>query len=287
MKINYISDLHIDFFVKSTNPQDDKFSLRIAEFIDNILPVDRSTIGDVLILAGDHSHYNLQTQELMKQLKEIYKDVVIVTGNHDLYLISDSQRKKYEWESIQRTQELEVMCKELGVHYLDGNVITIDGIRFGGCAGWYDLPTGKDIEHWKYALNDSNLIYGGYPIQMAYSYGARAKPNWDTQAYYLEQLQKLKDVAKEGCEVMITHIAQVIPPNEVIPARFRNDHGNIFYYVDNFDIVKESNCRYYLYGHTHDPQEFNRDGIGMLCNPQGYPSESRGKRIKSFEVLPR
>ncbi len=284
MKISYISDLHLDFYSKSTNPQDHKFSLRIAEFIDKLLPFSRDNLGDVLILAGDHGHYNSQTKELLKQLKEIYKEVIIVSGNHDLYLISDSQRKKYEWESIQRLHELKKDAEELGVHYLDGNVIEIDGVRFGGTAGWYSLPTGKDIEHWKYALNDSNLIYDGYPIGSAYSYGARSKPDWDTQGYYKEQLQKLKDIAEEGCDVLITHVAQVVPPNEAIPARFRNDHGNIFYYVDNEDVVKETGCRYYIYGHTHDEQIYNTDGLGVLCNPFGYPAESRGTRIKTFEI---
>ncbi len=246
--------------------------------------MDRTDLGDVLIIAGDIGHYEQQDKELLRQLKEVYKEIIIVHGNHDLYLVSDSQRKKYEYESTQRLDELRVSCEELGIHYLEGNVITIDGIRFGGTSGWYNLPTHEDMKHWRFALNDSNLIYDGYPIQMAYSYQRNTRPDWDTQAYYLEQLQKMKDIAKEGCDVLVNHVSQVIPPDEVIPRQYRGDPGNIFYYVDNFDIVKESGTKFYLYGHTHDVHKWEKDGIEMRCNPFGYPMESRGKRIQSFEI---
>ena len=282
MKIDYVSDTHLDFYSKSTNPQDSKFSSRIAEFIDGMMP--DGNVGEVLIVAGDTGHYNSQNKEFFRQMKEIYKEVIVVSGNHDLYLITDSQRKKYEYQSTQRTDELQKDCEVLGVHYLDGNIITIDGIRFGGCAGWYDLPTPADIRHWKQAMNDSNLIYDSYPVQLAYAYQRNSRPDWDTQAYYEGQLQKLKDVSKEGCDILINHISQVIPPNDVIPEHFKNDPGNIFYYVDNEDIVKSSGAKFYLYGHTHDEHIWERDGIQMRCNPFGYPMESRGKKIQSFEI---
>ncbi len=283
MTIDYISDLHMDFHFKNTNPQDHKFSLHVAEFIDRILPTNRDKLGDVLIIAGDTSHYGQQTDELLKQLKAIYKDVLVVSGNHDLYLISDIQRKKYEHTSTQRLEELKISCETHQAHYLDGSVITIDGVRFGGTGGWYDLPTPDDIKHWKFALNDSNLIYDGFPIQQAYSY-RRVKPDWDTQSYYIKELEKLKKIAAVGCDVLVTHVAQVIPPNEAIPERFQNDRGNIFYYVDNLEIVKETGAKHYCYGHTHDEQEYIKDGVEMHCNPFGYPGESRGVKVKSFEI---
>ncbi len=283
MKIDYISDLHIDFHVKEVNEQRPKFKALIAEFIDNILPTNRSTIGDVLILAGDHSHYNSQTKELLKQLKEIYKDVVIVTGNHDLYMISDNIRKKYQWDSSQRVIELKEIAEEVGVHFLDGNVIDINGVRFGGTGGWYSLPTPDDISHWNYSLNDSNLIYDGYPVNLAYSYG-RAKADWDTQKHYREELQKLKDIAKEGCDVLVTHVAQVIPPDKDLPAMYRGDPGNIFYYVDNLDLIKESKTKVHLYGHTHNEHDYVLDGVRCVCNPLGYPKENPNLKIKSFDI---
>jgi len=283
MKLDIISDLHIDFYVTSKNPDDKKAKKMISYFIDNMLPL-KGKVGDVLIIAGDISHYNTQTKILLEQLKEVYKYIAIVHGNHDLYLVSDAQAKKYEWESSQRITELKNICEELDVYFLDGDVIDIDGVRIGGTAGWYDLQAPGQIAHWEQSLNDSNLIFSGYPIYGAYSYGARGKPNWDTNKFYRDQLAKLKSISEEGCDILVTHIAQVIPPDYALPTIYRGDPGNIFYYVDNFDLVKASGCEYHVYGHTHDYQEFDREQITMICNPLGYPQEANRTRVKQIEI---
>ncbi len=285
MKVNFISDLHTDFHIRAKNPQDPKFNLRIAEFIDRMLPVDRTACGDVLIIAGDLGHYNQQAKEMLIQLKETYKDIIVVSGNHDRYLVSDHVCKQYEWQSQQRVDELQSMCNAIdGVHFLDGDVVDINGVRFGGLCGWYDLPNSGDIKHWRQALNDSNLIYDGYPIAGAYSYGARGKPDWDTQQHYIDELQKLAGVAREGCDVLVSHVAQILPPEQEMPVMYRGDPGNIFYWVDNYDLVKKTGCSHYIFGHTHDPYDYMTDDFNALCNPYGYPGENEGCRVKSFEI---
>ncbi len=285
MKVSYISDNHIDFHVKVKNPQDPKFNLRIAEYIDRILPINRSTLGDVLIIAGDLGHYNQQSEEFLIQLTKIFKDIIVVNGNHDMYMVSDNVCKHYEWESQQRVDELKRICKDIdGVHYLDGDVVEIDGVRFGGFGGWYDLSNSGDIKLWKQALNDSNLIFDGYPTFGAYSYGARGKPNWDTQQHYIDELQKLAKVAKEGCDVLVSHVSQILPPEQEMPVMYRGDTTNIFYWVDNYDLVKASGCNHYLFGHTHNNFQFMLDDFQCLCNPVGYPGENPGYKVKTFEV---
>ena len=282
MKVSFCSDLHTDFHFKEANPQDPKFKKKVGLFIDKYFPDD---LGDVLIIAGDTSHYNQQIRELLEQLKEKVKDIVVVSGNHDYYMISDNIRKQFEWSSQQRVDQIQEICDSIdGVHYLDGDIVTIDGIRFGGTGGWYNLPTPKDIKHWKQALNDSNLIFDGYPVAGAYSYGYRGNPDWDTQQHYLDELQKLANVAKEGCDVLVTHIAQVVAPDEEMPMMYRGDPSNIFYWVANKEIVKESGAKYYVFGHTHDPYRFKLDNCLCLCNPLGYSGENPGFKMNYFEV---
>ncbi len=281
MIVDSLSDLHLDFYIKNKDPSTNKIQKQVDAFVESILP---EKIGDALVIAGDTSHYNNQTKVLLKSLKKIYKYIFLVPGNHDMYAISRTINEKYSYNFWNRLNELKSICEEVGVYYLDGNVVEVDGVKFGGCGGWYDLPTNSDREMWRRVLNDSNLIYEGPPINIPYSYGRPTNNTFDTQVYYEDQLQKLRKVAEEGCDVLINHICQDIPPDYALPPEYRGDPTNMFYYVDNFDLIKQSNCEYYIYGHTHNFQEYLKENINFLCNPKGYPHENNNARVIQIEV---
>ena len=57
MKIDFLSDLHIDFWIKENDYTSAKFDKQIKQFIDIILP-EKDSLGEVLIIPGDLSHYN-------------------------------------------------------------------------------------------------------------------------------------------------------------------------------------------------------------------------------------
>jgi len=196
VKFSYISDLHMDFFVREKNPQNPKMGKQIEKFIDNILlNSKKDDIGEALIIAGDIGHYNAQIEELLKQLKGEFDEIFIVHGNHDMYLVSDNISKQYEWDSIQRTIELKNICNGIDrVHYMDGDIVEFDDILIGGLAGWYDVSFPGGIAFWEQLLNDSNLIHDGYPITGAYHYGARGRSNFNPIKYYKTQLEKLKEI---------------------------------------------------------------------------------------------
>jgi predicted phosphodiesterase len=126
-------------------------------------------------------------------------------------------------------------------------------------------------------MNDANYIFDGYPIVMGYG---RSENILDTQKYYRDQKALLKDIR---CDILFTHIAQIMPPRSVIKPLYQDSEDNIFYYVDNFDLVHETGCSHYIYGHVHDDYDFKAGDISVHVNPIGYPSESFGKEIKSFE----
>ncbi len=275
LQVDYISDLHIDFYVK-TNNSPTKIKRLIQEYIGTILPVH---ISDTLIIAGDTAHYNSLSLELFEALKDIYKNVIVTFGNHDMYIPTETQRVKYQ-SSYLKIQELKEGCQELGVHFLDGDKVTIDGIVYGGLCGWYDLPTKEDIQQWNWYMNDSNLIYSG--IEYVHPYGSRATANWDSQEFYHNQVEKLKNL--KDIDVLITHIAQVIPPDFVLQPQFVGDASNIFYYIDNAELVEDTGCKYYIYGHTHGCQRYTINDIKVFCNPKGYPSENMRAQIKTFTI---
>lgn len=281
LKIDYISDLHVDFWVTQTNPQHKQFSSQIANLLQIILPEELSKVGDVLIIAGDLGHYNLQTKYLLKELKKVYKDIIVTWGNHDLYLLSNRSISNYKAKSENRLFELKEFCRELEIHYLDGQVITIDGVKFGGTGSWYDLPTPEKIQRWKNVMNDSRKIYNGYAIQPYGMYQNYPQPstNWDTQKFWLNEKTKLEKIAKEGCDVFISHVGLVYPPDKELKPMYVGNEDNIFYYTDNLHLLKESSCKVHIHGHTHNNLNYEKDGIKILCNPLGYKSEYREGEI--------
>jgi predicted phosphodiesterase len=292
MKIDFVSDIHLDFWIKTKDTSTLKFKVQLDNFLKEVLfPVpDDFKPGNVLIIAGDTSHYNSQTKALLKELKNVYDEIILVFGNHDMYLVSNSQISKYNSKSENRLIELKEICEELRVHYLDGNVINIDGIKFGGTGSWYNLPTSQDLETWKKAMNDSQKIYSGYAPKAYGSYynspvHEQQSINWKTQEFWLKEKSKLVDIAKQGCDVFITHVALNEPTkDEGMHDEYLNSPDNIFYYTDNIELLKQSSCGVHIHGHIHQGLDYIKEGIRILCNPLGYPSNGTYTIIKQIEL---
>lgn len=272
MTIDLKSDLHLDFWIPGNkNPQ--KQQKHVEVFVQKMLP---DNPGQTLILAGDLSHYNSQVALLLKECKKFYKNVVIVYGNHDMYLINPTIQQKYQWRAINRTQELKNICSNLGVHLLDGHIIEIDGVRIGGLCGWYDVSAEENFTLWSKEANDSKLISPKYKHSFIHRYQRidDKLPMWDTNSFYQEQLQKLKNVSNAGCDVLVTHVPQMITPRAYREEEFRDDPNSVFYYVDNMDILKASGAKVYIHGHVHNTLDYHLSGLNIVCSPYGYPHDT-------------
>jgi len=280
--IDYISDLHADFYIKD-NGSKSKYNEEVHSFVLKLIPKDKDgtpkPTSNILVVAGDISHHNKISVDVIKKLKEHYEHIIVVHGNHDMYMTSDAYRGKYLASLVKIGELADSLYDIPNVYYLDGDKVTLDGITFGGLCGWYDLPSKRDLDDWRFFMNDSNYIYDFPERNM---YGTLIYNQWDTQNYYEEQYNKLFKL--NDIDVLITHIAQAIPPELVINEQFRNDASNIFYYVDNIEQVKATGCSYYIYGHTHDLQEWFKEDIEFRCNPYGYPGESGKRKIKQLLV---
>jgi predicted phosphodiesterase len=289
MKIDFCSDIHLDFWVKEKDVSKLKFGIQLRDFIDNVLCPVKSDFeqSEILIIAGDLGHYNNQIKALFIELKKIYKEIIVTGGNHDLYLVSNGQVSKYDSLSISRIEEIKNFCIDNDIHYLDGNIIEIDGIKFGGTMSWYNLPTSQDLETWKKVMNDSQKIYSGFAPKSYDMYNTYSIPshNWNTQKYWLDEKAKLIEIAKQGCDIFITHIALNEPTlDEGMHEEYYQDPHNIFYYTDNIGVLKQSGCKVHIHGHTHQSLDYTKEGINILCNPLGYPSDGTYNFIKQIEV---
>ncbi len=124
LSIAVISDIHTDFYIKA-DTSDAKLDAAMDKFIENELWLKNA---DVLVFAGDNSHYPRQNKLMLEKIaaKKIYKKIFVTFGNHDLYIISNQQKSKYKtsWDKV---LELKQICEEIDtVEFLDGNIVEVE-----------------------------------------------------------------------------------------------------------------------------------------------------------------
>lgn len=275
LSVSILSDLHFDSHLPSYEVSD----VMVRKLFDPIFTPNGIEPADVLIIAGDLGHYNSQSYTVIKMLREIYfKHIICVLGNHDYYLINHIQRDDYDLDSFKRVNEMRHLLNSIdGVYCLNGDVVEIEGIRFGGCDSWYDgaysmwlydpkRTKGDWIDSfWRMSMTDAANIKG---IK-------RFDDIWDIEKPKIESIY-------QQCDVMITHIMPSIDP-EHIDKHYRNDKGTGFFCFNGEEYLKHTTAHTWIYGHSHTNQDVKVHGVRMIAHQLGYRGESKNthdKRIK-------
>lgn len=127
MRINYFSDVHLEFGEQS-------------------LP---ETDADLIIAAGDIGIFN----QGLEWLKALDKPVLYVAGNHEFY--------GYEYSQV--INMLREQCAGTNIRFLEKDQFIFQGVRFLGCTLWADLfVEGEEkAESLGHTLNDFRKIQFG------------------------------------------------------------------------------------------------------------------------------
>ena len=138
MKIQYMSDLHLEF-------SDNSRWLK-----HNELPVT----GDVLVLAGDIFYLKNKVAPLSnfwKWASANYRQVLIVPGNHEYYNYCDVMDKGLQWKWLFKNN----------VGYYQNQVLRIDDTDFIISTLWSQIPPPDEYFVWK-GMNDfRQIMYNG------------------------------------------------------------------------------------------------------------------------------
>lgn len=271
LSVDYISDLHLDFY-----------KLDILKYL---LEEKQSNI---LIISGDIGHNLKQNIGFVEKLSKHYNHILIVLGNHDYYfknLYGKPYDKDYSFDnSFDKVNQTRKLYNDInGVHCLNGEVVYIEGIAFGGADGWYSNAylkehfnkfSSKDdtLKLWKDIINDSSTIYG-----------VNGENNIDffTEIYDKEML-KLNNI-KRDCQVMITHVNPSYLVQHQDP-KYTSNKDTTFFNFNGSEIYNEDFIKYWFFGHTHKKIKYQINDTNFLCNPLGYPSESASK-YKYIETI--
>ncbi|UYB48783.1 metallophosphoesterase [Lysinibacillus capsici] len=272
MKIDYISDLHLDFHIKY-NGNYEKWENKTQLFLEKLSP---DTKGEVLVIAGDLSHYNIQSKWCLEYFSKQYEHVFFVLGNHDYYLVSNGQRDKYKKNSKAREYELQSLIFHLTNVTMLYNFkpFIYKGLKFSGSTSWYPLTEFNVVNFFNTASNDSRLIYG---------------MNIGNENYH----EGLAYENMEEVDVLITHVPSIL-------INSHHKYGNSSCYLNELKQIK---AKHNIFGHCHEQSVYDKAGIKFYINALSYPNEwanhmnpleyskeerqkfaSKWNTIKSFEV---
>ncbi|BCT30423.1 hypothetical protein BVAD3_40970 (plasmid) [Bacillus velezensis] len=245
MKIDYASDLHFNHWMLWTNNQL-KWEKRTRDLTNRLISNGN---GEVLILAGDFSEWNNQSLWILDEAAKSYKRVYFTFGNHDLYLISTNQKKKYS-DSLGRLDELIDKASSIkNVVPLIKNVDVFEGKVFAGDAMWYLPKTSEDWSFFRGISNDSNYIQiNGYFIE-----DVPRRLHKDSMDWY-------DSIRDQSVDVFVSHVPPVHNPNSVF-------EPNGCYMTE----VPFTNTYHWICGHDHLQMEFEKDGVHFHMNAIGYP----------------
>ena len=175
----------------------------------------------------------------------------------------------------------ELINKEDNIYCLNGDIIEIDSVKFGGCDGWYNdgyLQVNNPDEFFpKYS---TNIMWQNHLPDYK---NILEIENFDD--FYEMEKPKIEKVYKD-CDVMITHINPSVK-DENMNSKYKNNLSNTFFCFDGEEYLKNGSMKYWIFGHNHDVIEYKEHNVKCICNPLGYFNESGNGswvKIKQIEV---
>ena len=240
----------------------------------------------MLIIPGDLSNYNSVAKVVLLKFKELFKHVLLVNGNHDLYMCSSSQAKKYNFNSFGRLSEIKQFCSENDIIFLDGQIVEIDGKRFGGLGMFWDksyynylekreASDNEVLNFYNNYMNDSRFIMNGeepYKVPLAYG-GSYLKTSFNAIKYFEQEYKKLQMYNDyDDIDVMVSHYVPTVPHG--MKTQYALERGTTFYMFDGEKDIERISPKFWLFGHMHGKFDFVHKDVRFLCNPFGYPGET-------------
>lgn len=249
------SDLHIEAF----------YGTPVEKLINHFLPADDRDAESVLVLAGDVSSKPDQVADFIAALEDRFIRVIYVFGNHEFYkhVYNDLPDKIFEQFALRGIHNTKCPGSGVSSYIVDG-VKVIAGTLWGECSTRPDYNT--DIAM---MINDFKLItvreYDNDQHYMTPAYMRRISGEHKTL------IRNELAQATEDKVIVVTHH---LPTYEAVSLRFRSStvNGAFVNPLDDIWAPNES-PNMFLFGHTHDKQEFVKDGILFKANPAGYRGE--------------
>jgi predicted phosphohydrolase len=235
MKIQYASDLHIEF------PENKKFLKT-----NPIKP-----IGDILVLAGDIVPFAVLDKHLdfFSYLSDNFENTYWIPGNHEYYYYNLADKCGTFHEKIKSN-----------VHLLNNCSLKINDIDFLFTTLWSHIsPTNKWQIHG--SMNDFRVIKHGGDILSVEQYNLLHK----------ESIQFLNDALSSRTTEKNVVVSHHVPTFMNYPPKYKGDALNEAFAVELFDLIEKYQPDFWIYGHTHaNTANFDVGKTSLVTNQMGY-----------------
>lgn len=240
MKIQYMSDLHLEFWENSRYIKHHEF------------PV----MGDILVLAGDIFYLKDKIAPLgnfWKWASENYREVLIVPGNHEYYNYCDVMERGLQWKW---------MFKQ-NVGYYQNQVLRIDDTDFIMSTFWSHITMDDEYFVWK-RLNDfRQTMYKRKLLQ--------------TEEYNQMHDFCLGYIKKNLAESTAKHIVVVthhLPTFQVVAPEHKGSVLNSAFATEYEGLIADNQIDAWIYGHSHTNIDTEICRTKVICNQMGYVFEN-------------
>ncbi len=275
MLVDILSDTHFDsWFGYNAIPNEDM----VVGFWRSLKPK-----GDYLVLAGDIGHNIMQNIHILSILKKVfYKEIIITLGNHDYFLVGFNILETPN----DKAKKSKKLYQHSGILVLDGNVVELEGIKFGGAMGWYNdayivknrfsllgIPSNDLLENLDSFINH---IWQSHPDCKGTKLG-----RYDE--LFEEEYMKLTTV-HQSCDVMVSHFNPSIKM-EFQTKGWQKDPTSTFFCFDGEELAIKTTARLWIYGHTHERKMYIWHNKKFVTSALGYRSEHYKGKIVTREIV--
>ncbi len=273
-KLDYISDLHIDWFKREKHD-----TIPTIDHLVNTQHSDYDTTSHTLLIAGDISDDINESADYIFSCKQFYKNILFVDGNHDVF--------GKELELTEKTTQLNEQLKvDPDVYYLPYRDFEYKGGVVVGCNGWYDFNFTQHLTDpveceklWKSlpTRDVKNINFGDTTVK---DIAIQQAKNLDYRINY----HKDKNIT------VVTHT----PPHPLSVTWPKKTKDQFLFTLSgafgSSEMTKVLNTHMnkinvWIHGHNHVRQNYNYKDVRIMSNPRGYPWEGSEKCfIKSVQI---
>ena len=245
MKVQIVSDLHIEYIDKDVDP------------LDILTPS-----AEILILAGDiGSLYKIDQLKLfIERLSPHFKIIIYVLGNHEFYFYNNLPQLSMN-ALYARTKDICKTVKNLII--LNRNSIIIDNICISGATLW----SKPEIKIPRYIVKINGINNNLY----------EKMHNTD-----LQYINKMIDYCKEKNLklVVVTHYP---PTKDVLQGQYKRNIS--LYVNDLDHLLDKNLINTWICGHVHKNFNLiSENGTRLIGNQRGKPRENITDFIKDLTV---
>ena len=203
--------------------------------------------NDILLLLGDTfviQNYSIQNN-IFDLLSEKFKDVYVLFGNHEFYNgFNIALAEKNYFRSIRKNVYL---INNYSFHY-DNHKIILSTL-------FSHIKPENEFNAIQ-VLKDFKQIYYNEKLLTVEIYNKLHKNNLDF----------IKNEIEDGCIIGTHHV----PTSYVINPKYKNSKIRDNFIIELFDMIYDSNIKYWLYGHNHYTVEKEINNTIVSSNQMGY-----------------